>query len=62
MGAFQYEWWNVKAKMPTGLYTLEVKAKNRENAIKHFKKDFPQVIEFIWDTLTLDRKGYQRRF
>ena len=62
MTNFNYEFWNVKAKMPTGTYTLEAKAKNRENAIKHFKKDFPDVIEFFWETLELDRKGYVRRF
>lgn len=62
MGNFQFEWWNVNAKMPTGTLTLEVKAKNRENAIKQFKKDFPNVVEFFWDTLVLDRKGYARRF
>ena len=60
--SFQYEWWNVIAKEPTGTYTLEVKAKDQEHAIARFKKDFPDVIEFFWDTLTLDRKGYQRRF
>ena len=63
MKTFEYEWWDVKAKCLTGTYTLEVKAKNRENAIKQFnKKNFPDVIEFLWDTLTLDRKGYQRLF
>lgn len=62
MRSFEYEWWHIKAKEPTGVYTLEVKAKNKENALKHFKKDFPDVLEFFWETLTLDRKGYQRRF
>ncbi len=62
MGSFQYEWWDVMAKLPTGTYTLEVKAKSRENAIKKFKKDFPDVIDFFWETLALDRKGYQRLY
>lgn len=62
MAEFQFEWWNVKAKMPTGTLILEVKAKSREKAIEHFKKDFPDVIQFYWDTLVLDRKGYARRF
>ena len=62
MGAFQYEWWNVKAKCLTGTFMLEVKAKNRENAIKQFRKDFDDVIEFYWETLTLVRKGYQRLY
>lgn len=60
MKNFEYEWWNVKAKEPTGTYTLEVKAKNKENAIKQFKK--MTTGEIFWDTLVLDRKGYQRRF
>lgn len=62
MKNFQFEWWNVDAKMPTGTYTLEIKAKTRENAVKRFKKDFPDAIEFFWDTLKLDRKGYNRLF
>ena len=60
MGGFQYEWWNVDAKEPTGTYTLEVKAKNRENAIKQFKKMTDGIID--WETLRMDRKGYQRRW
>lgn len=60
MSAFHYEWWHVKAKCLTGTYTLEVKAKNRENAIKQFSNNFDDVIEFYWDTLILDRIGYQR--
>lgn len=46
----------------TGVYTVEVKAKDREHAIRQFKKDFPLAIEIYWDTLTLDRRGYNRRF
>lgn len=60
MKSFEYEWWNVKAKEPTGTYTLEVKAKNKENAIKQFKQ--MALGEILWETLTLDRKGYQRRY
>ena len=67
MGSFQYEWWHVQSKEPTGIYTLECKAKNKENAVKQFKnwyKDDPFGIigEIQWDTLKLDRTGYQRRF
>ena len=62
MNNFQYEWWHVKAKCFDGMCTLEVKSKNKENAIKKFQKDFPDVVEFYWETLTLDRKGYQRKF
>lgn len=60
MGAYQYEWWHVRAKCFTGVYMLQVKAKNKENAIKQFSKCFDDVIEFYWETLTLDRKGFQR--
>lgn len=58
----------------TGVITWEVKAKNRENAIKQVKKmarehdmfirkhrpDFETII--FWDTFKLDRRGHQRRF
>ena len=59
MGSFQFEWWNVDVKEPTGRYTLEVKAKNKENAVRQFKKMTDG--EILWGTLVLDRKGYQRR-
>ena len=74
MGQFQYEWWTVKAKEATGLATWEVKAKNRSGAEKQIVKmakehdDFVQKVrpdfntEVFWDTMNLDRKGYQRRF
>ena len=62
MGKFQYEWWNVEIRFTSGRCICEVKAKNRENAIKQFKRDFEDVQEIYWDTLKLDRKGYQRRF
>lgn len=62
MGSFQYEWWNVSIRFLTGTYTCEVKAKNKENAIKSFKKDFPDAVEIFWNTLTLERKGYARRW
>lgn len=45
----------------TGRFTAECKAKDREHAIRQFKK-FADIIEIYWETLTLDRKGYQRRF
>lgn len=72
MSKFQYEWWNVKVKEATGEITWEVKAKNKENAIKQFKKwakEHDEKVqrvrpefhtEIFWETLTLDRKGYQR--
>lgn len=74
MGQFQYEWWNIDLKEATGLITLEVKAKSKDGAIKQIKriaekhdKEVQAVrpdfrTEIYWDTLTLDRKGYQRRF
>lgn len=74
MSNFQYEWWTVQAKEATGLTTWEVKSKSKELAVKQIKKWAKEHDEFIqkvrpefntevfWDTLTLDRKGYQRRF
>lgn len=57
---WEFEWWNVQSKEPTGMMTLEVKAKNKDNAIKQLKKMAEGTIH--WDTLVLDRKGYQRKF
>lgn len=74
MGQFQFEWWNVDVKEATGRITLEVKAKSKDNAINQIKriaekhdKEVQAVrpdfhTEIYWDTLTLDHKGYQRRF
>ena len=60
MGSFQYEWWNVDA-IECGIHViLEVKAKNKENAIKQFQRMAKG--EILWETLKLDRKGYQRLF
>ena len=73
-GTFQYEWYTVRVREATGVVTWEVKAKNKENAIKQVKKmarehdrfirthrpDFKTII--FWDTFKLDRRGYQRRF
>lgn len=61
MQNYQYEWWNVKIKFRTGTYIAECKAIDKEHAIKQFEK-FDDVIEIYWDTMKLDRKGYQRRF
>ena len=58
MGKYHYEWWNVEAKEPTGTYTLEVKARNKDNAIKQFKAMTDG--EIYWETLRLDRTGHQR--
>lgn len=74
MGKFQYEWWTVDVREATGIYTWEVKARSRDNAIKQVEKmadtynkeiqvarpDF--AAEIFWKTLTLDRTGFQRRF
>ena len=71
---FQFEWWNINVREATGLITWEVKAKNKENAINQIKKMAQEHEEFIrkvrpdfkieifWDTLTLDRKGFQRLY
>ena len=60
MARYHYEWWTVQARFPTGTYTVEVKARSRENAVKQIERDFPDVIEIYWDTLALDRVGHQR--
>lgn len=60
MVSYNYEWWTVRARTRTGVYTLEVKARNRENAIKQFKTGFNDVLEIYWDTLELDRVGHNR--
>ncbi len=74
MGAFQYEWWVVKAREATGIIDWQVKAKSKDGAIRQLKQmaidhdeeiqrvrsDFNTVI--FWETLTLEKKGYQRNF
>lgn len=73
MGQFQFEWWTVEVNAPAGRETWEVKAKNKDNAVKQIKKwakeenefFFPRcgkTVEVLWDTMTLDRKGYQRLY
>lgn len=74
MGSFQFEWWTVKVHEATGHVKWEIKAKNRDNAIKQIKKMAKDHDEFVQtvrpdfstvvfgDTLKLDRVGYQRRF
>ncbi len=58
MAKYHYEWWHVEAKEPTGIYTLEVKARNKANAIKQFKTMTDGEIN--WETLRIDRIGHQR--
>lgn len=63
MASFNYEWWTISIKCWTGTYTYEFKAKNKENVIRQIKreaKDDPSIVEIYWDTLKLDRVGYQR--
>ena len=74
MVQFQYEWWTVTAREATGTIVWEVKARSKEGAIRQIKqmarehdkfvqKSRPDFhTEIFWDTLTLDRTGYQRRF
>ena len=63
MANFNYEWWTVSVKCLTGTYPYEFKAKNKQNVIRQIKKlekeDF-SIVEIFWDTLKLDRVGYQR--
>ena len=74
MGSFQYEWYTVDMIQATGRITVEVKAKCEAGAVKQIKKmakehdAFVQTVrpdfhtEILWDTFTLDHKGYQRLF
>ena len=74
MGQFQYEWWTVSVREATGVVVWEMKSRNKDAAIKQIKRMAKKHDEFIqqrrpdfrtevfWDTLTLDRTGYQRRF
>ena len=76
MAGFQYEWWNIDVKETTGVITWEIKAKTKDGAIRQIKKMVAEkndetkpiwmtggrVVEVLWDTLTLDHAGYQRRF
>ena len=74
MGTFQFEWWTVEVKEATGLLTWEIKAKSKEGAIKRIQKlaaDHTKEVrtvrpdfqtEVFWETMKLDRKGYQRRY
>lgn len=71
---FEYEWWTVDVREATGRITYEVKAKNRKNAEKQVIQMASRHDEFIqkvrpdfkteiyWETMKLDRTGYQRRF
>jgi hypothetical protein len=71
-GTFQYEWYTVRVREATGVITWEVKAKNRENAIKAILKQAREHDEFVrphrpdfetviyWNTFKLDRTGHQR--
>lgn len=63
MTSFHYEWYTVQALFYTGTYTLEVKAKNKDGAVRQFKKmlkDDPLMIKIDWYSFKLDRIGHQR--
>ena len=72
MADFHYEWWHVKIKEATGETWVEFKAKSKDHAIKQIKQYAKKHTEFVqkrrpdfetvvyWNTLTLDRIGYQR--
>ena len=79
MTTFQFEWWTVKIKYSTGIYTVEYKGKNKESVLRQIEKDrkqsnseenlqkpwlerMDQILDVDYDSLTLNRKGYQRRF
>lgn len=71
MKTFNYEWWVVSIHFTNGTVDCEFKGKNKENIIRQIKKEVkeinsgkrgyqPQIIEVHWETLRLDRIGYQR--
>lgn len=65
MGAFEYEWYTVQIRFRVGVITCEYKAKSKENAIRQIKKEVQKddlIVEVLWETLKLDRKGYQRLY
>lgn len=65
MANFQYEWWTVDIRYRAGTFSTEFKGKNRDSVIRQIKKEEASddlVVEVLWDTLHMDRKGYQRRF
>ena len=59
--SFNYEWWTVRIKERTGILTWEFKGKNKDHIIKQIQKEMKKgdILEVYWDTLTLDRIGYQ---
>lgn len=73
MTTFNYEWWHIRIKDQTGTMTWEVKAKNKESAIRQIKAQVQRInsgkemfaakiLEVYWDTMVLDRTGYQRLY
>lgn len=69
MADFHYEWWLIDVLETTGHITWEVKGKTKEHALKQIEKRVKNqnenkycgnVIEVYWNTLRLDRIGYQR--
>lgn len=65
MGSFQYEWWDIDIRYVHGMCTTEFKGKNKENIIRQIKKEMENddtIVEVFWETLHLDRKGYQRLY
>lgn len=73
---FEYEWWTVKIRFATGTVPCVYKGKNKESIIKQIEREvkrsntpenlqtmrYMPIKEVFWDTLTFDRKGYQRLF
>ena len=62
MTQFHYEWWIVKITYMTGTFWFECKAKSKEGAIKQIRQEAKKntVVDVDWNSLTLDRIGYQR--
>lgn len=74
MARFQYEWWMVDIRYGTGVVGCIFKGKNKESVIKQIEREVKRtnnlssdpwgdrIIEVYWDTMKLDRKGYNRLF
>ena len=79
--SFEFEWWTVSIRFPTGIQKCVYKGKTKETIIKQIEREVKksnspenlarpvfdpkrkqQILEVLWDTLTFDRKGYQRLF
>ena len=71
MASFNYEWWTVEITDQVGTLTWEFKGKSKDSVIKQINKEIeeskydcrrPEILNVNWDSLKLDRIGYQRLY